>query len=347
MARAGHIERDDEAYADFLAPAVVNICDQDGGTIPTEPTSGSSGGVGGCVKNKTTGQVGFVELVTSGFDTIEGYRFHILCDSDSTVTLHDDLSDFELCEQTSNVIGVENTAFCAVRDLDGLTGHIEIIRNETGEIADYVFHPFGAEPVSLGKTLAGYSPCDNGKQFVPKQLWVADPASPFCDQQIFMCVVRGVPDGQHYVCNGDATNPLEELPVGILTTPYQPSGDKVCAETQAGPVELLPGATTVADIVAANLPADFDFSGTAVPVTTDDVSNITITPKACGTQNSAGEEVTIDFVNIDGIAASQHVDDQEGGVNGATAVEVPAGGCAVVTLCFKSCLSKQEIAALG
>lgn len=182
-----------------------------------------------------------------------------------------------------------------------------------------------------------------GSQLVFKQLWVADPESEYCHQPIYMCLAGGIPDGEQYVCTGGR---IEELPVGILTTPYQPSGDKICAEAQAGPIELLTGETTVGDIVAANLPAGFDFNGTVVPVTADDVSSITIIPKACGTLDSAGTEVTIDYVNIDGIAASMHVDDEEGGVNAATAVEVPAGGCSVVSLCFKSCLSKQELAGL-
>jgi len=187
------------------------------------------------------------------------------------------------------------------------------------------------------------------KQIVFAQKWVADESSPFCGEPIFVCLSGIATDGNQYICPTDSSEQpnLEILTVGTLTTPYQPSGDKVCAEAQVGPVELAAGATTVGDIVAANLPADFDFNGTAVPVTADDVSSITISPKACGTLDSAGTEVTIDYVNIDGIAASMHVDDEEGGVNAATAVEVPAGGCSVVSLCFKSCLSKQEIAALA
>jgi len=184
------------------------------------------------------------------------------------------------------------------------------------------------------------------KNWQPVEQWVSDETSLLCGVRVVLCLLDGVEDGKCYFYD-PGTKTYKELPVGILTTPYKPSGDKVCAEAQAGPIELLPGATTIADIVAANLPDPFDFNGTLVPVTADDVSNVVVTPKACGTLNSNGDEITSDFVLIDGIAASQHVDDEDGGVTGTTAVEVPEGGCSVVTLCFKGCLGKQELAALS
>ncbi len=146
------------------------------------------------------------------------------------------------------------------------------------------------------------------------------------------------------------TNTYEEPPMGIQTTPYKPTTDKTCAEAQFAAYELTPGATDVgtivADILAAN-PQVFTVNGSEVPVTAEDIDFIKITPKACGTQTSAGEEVTLDFVNINGSAAENFVDLSDGGVAATTQVEVPAGGCALVDVCFKKCWSKEELAELG
>ena len=194
-----------------------------------------------------------------------------------------------------------------------------------------------------------FSDCENDRQIIFLNQWVENQDSEFCGEPIFQCVVNGVPVGKCFIFTGDESKTTLEIPVGVTTTPYQPSGDKQCKEAQIGPFELLPGATDVgtivADALAAN-PINFDFGGPIVPVTADDIDDVKIIPKKCGTQNSAGDEINADFVNINGIAASYHHDDANGGIDATTEVEVPETGCSVVTLCFKNCLGKQEIAAL-
>lgn len=178
--------------------------------------------------------------------------------------------------------------------------------------------------------------------YTPVDLWVDDQESPLCGYRVYIC------DGEKFILN-PTTCEYELLPMGIQTTPYQPTGDDVCREAQYGAYELTAGATDVAtlvaDILAAN-PLTYDLNGVAVPVEAADVNYIKITPKACGTFNSAGDEVLVDFIDVNGVAASNFIDPSDGGVDGATAIEVPVGGCAVVDVCFKKCWTKQEVAAI-
>lgn len=165
-----------------------------------------------------------------------------------------------------------------------------------------------------------------------------------CGKQTFFS-----PKLQSEVYFNSATSTYEILPMGIQTTPYQPAQSKICATAQVAAFELVTGgydvATIVADILAAN-PLMFDVAGNAVAVTADDVNFVKVEPKACGTLTSAGVEVEIDYINVNGNAASNFVDLEDGGVEGATKIEVPAGGCAIVDVCFGKCWSKQEVAAL-
>lgn len=141
----------------------------------------------------------------------------------------------------------------------------------------------------------------------------------------------------------------EILDMGIQTTPYQPPQSQICAEAQYAAYELTTGSTSVekiADAILAANPLMFDVAGNAIPVTIDDLAFIKITPKQCGTLDSAGVEVELDFITVNGTAASDFVDLEAGGVDGSTLIEVPAAGCAVVDVCFKKCWSKQEVAAL-
>ena len=173
-------------------------------------------------------------------------------------------------------------------------------------------------------------------------LWVSDPESPFCDYRIYEC------EGDKYIYN-PTTCEYEILPMGIQTTPYQPTGELVCREAQYGAYELTAGATDVATLVADILgvnPLTYNLNGVTVPVDAADIDYVKITPKACGTFNSAGDEVLVDFIDVNGVAASNFVDLSEGGVDGATAIEIPVGGCAVVDVCFKKCWTKQEVAAI-
>ena len=184
---------------------------------------------------------------------------------------------------------------------------------------------------------------DCNKQYRPVDLWVADPESPFCDYRVYEC------DGEKFIYN---PNPpicdYEKIPMGTITTPYKPTGEDVCDDAQTGPINLPAGATTVADIIAANLEGlTFDFNGTEVPVTADDIESIKITPKPCGALDPDGVKVTADWVVVNEVNASNYIDVPEGGVDGTVAIEVPEGGCSIAELCFKKCLSKQEIAALG
>lgn len=165
-----------------------------------------------------------------------------------------------------------------------------------------------------------------------------------CGKEIFF-----LPKLQCEVYFNPATSKYEALPMGIQTTPYQPAQSKICASAQVAAYELLPGSTTVGAIVAAVLaatPLTFDVAGKAVAVTAEDVNFIKIQPKACETLTSTGDEVTIDYINVNGNAAGNFVDLEEGGVEASTAIEVPVGACAIVDVCFGKCWSKQEVSAL-
>ena len=145
------------------------------------------------------------------------------------------------------------------------------------------------------------------------------------------------------------TQTYEILDMGIQTTPYQPPQNQICAEAQYAAFELVTGQYSVEKIAAAILaanPLTFDLAGNVIPVEITDLTYIKITPKECGTLDSAGVEVEIDFIKVNDTAASDFVDSEAGGVDGATLIEVPAGGCAVVDVCFKKCMTKQEVAAL-
>lgn len=186
MTRAKPIAADPDAQAAWLAEHEVNICDQEddggGGVIPVEPIGNDFGVTSQCAVRTSTGQTGILE-VQNIFGAFLHYVFHPFGGSPS---IHIDLSDFEPCEQEPTVIGIENTSFCSIRDADGVTGHIEIIRAEDGTLTEYIFHPFGADPVSLGMSLVGYSPCQN-KEYTPTDCIVIDVTSPFCGQTTFEC----------------------------------------------------------------------------------------------------------------------------------------------------------------
>ena len=207
----------------------------------------------------------------------------------------------------------------------------------TGEVS---FETFVLEDGTLVPH-AGTECVECNKQYNPIDQWVSDPTSEFCDYRVYEC------DGEKFIFN-PITCEYENIPMGTITTPYQPTGEDVCDDAQTGPFNLLVGATTVGDIVAGQLAGlVFDLNGTEVPVTAEDVESIKITPKPCGALDPDGAEVTADWIIVNEVNASNYIDVPEGGVDLDVAVEVPAGGCAVAEICFKSCLSKQEIAALS
>ena len=145
---------------------------------------------------------------------------------------------------------------------------------------------------------------------------------------------------------------LQEIEMGTTLTPYKPQpGADVCAQTQENLYELLAGTYTVQDILDAMI-ADaglqFEFDGkTPIPVLAENAQKIDIVAKACGTFDSAGNEITVDYFEVDGNALSAYSDDEEGGVSLDAAIVIPDGACALVNACFKLCVSKQEFAALG
>lgn len=172
----------------------------------------------------------------------------------------------------------------------------------------------------------------------------------FCGYPTFYRVENGsVVPGQCFVFNDQTCN-FQEIPVGTTVVPYTPSIDKQCFSAQVNVAELAAGTSdtvlNLADAQIAALGLTFDVPGKApIPVTSAELVFVSLVPKPCGTQDSAGNDVTIDYVTVDGNDLSAYTDDELGGVSDAQ-VDVPAGACSLATMCFKLCLSKQEIAAL-
>lgn len=145
---------------------------------------------------------------------------------------------------------------------------------------------------------------------------------------------------------------LEEINMGTTLTPYKPApNSEVCAQTQENLFELVPGTYTVADILAAVIAAgslEFEFDGKApIAVTADTVQKLSVMPKACGTRDSAGNEIVADFITVDGNDLAGYTDDEEGGVTLDAEIIVPDTGCALVDACFKLCVTKTEFVDLA
>lgn len=139
--------------------------------------------------------------------------------------------------------------------------------------------------------------------------------------------------------------------MGANFTTYKPTADSVqCRTAQVTTFEVVPGTYTVGDIIAAALAADpqtYDFAGNTVDALPEDAYDFNIVSKACGDSNSAGEEVLVDYMTVDGNNMVTFNDPEDGGVDAGTEIVIPATGCAVASICLKKCLDKEAIAALG
>jgi hypothetical protein len=136
--------------------------------------------------------------------------------------------------------------------------------------------------------------------------------------------------------------------------PYTPTaGAETCAQAQVSMFELIgDGVDITVDAVAAAMIADgapvFEFPGKApVAATPADLSNITVIRKPCGATDSADNEVTIDYLTVNGAQIVSYTDDKEGGVDLTATLNVPVGACVLISACFEQCLTKPELAALA
>lgn len=204
--------------------------------------------------------------------------------------------------------------------------------------------------VTEGVSISDYSPCVGAspadvptKGLTPTGEYIGE--GEFCGKPTMWCVVNGTVDTTR--CFFYNKPDLLEVPVGTTVVPYQPTdAGTVCATAQIEVAQLAAGtADTVGNLATAQIAAEtlqFDFNGTLVDVTADDLSFVSIVPKPCN-----GDDILEDWIVIDGNNLAAYTDDEEGGVGLDVPVEIPAAGCGLATMCFKKCLSKAELAALA
>ena len=138
-----------------------------------------------------------------------------------------------------------------------------------------------------------------------------------------------------------------ERQMGTILTPYEPADSKVIRDAQVQLYELAPGTYTIRTVIASALaanPVTFDFGSISPLASPDDIFNLSITPKPCGGLTAAGDTVSADFVTVNGEDLSQYIDAEEGGIAMDAPVVVPDGGCSLVNLCLRRCLTKAFLA---
>lgn len=165
-------------------------------------------------------------------------------------------------------------------------------------------------------------------------------------------------------CDADG-NLIEPFPLGYInetggftvatefTLKAPGATTEVCAMAQVTMLEVIGDGTdqTTDDLIAAAIAAEapaFEFPGKApVAVTAADIDDVLVIAKPCGTTDSAANEVTVDTFSVNGNGGmAKYHDDADGGIDGDATLNIPTGGCVLVSMCFKSCLDKAALAAL-
>lgn len=200
--------------------------------------------------------------------------------------------------------------------------------------------------------LAGDQACCGLPAGEPPKTVLSETQIPVFDEdncQIGTAIRQLCSDGTINYVTSDQIN-MEISAMGANFTAYKPTADnEQCRTAQVTTFEVVPGGYSVADIITAALAADpqnFDFAGTAVAAVPEDAVDFNIVSKSCGDRNFLGDEIVVDYMTVDGNNMVTFNDPADGGVDLDTKIEIPATGCAIVSICFKKCLDKDEIAAL-
>jgi hypothetical protein len=147
---------------------------------------------------------------------------------------------------------------------------------------------------------------------------------------------------------------LELQNMGATLTPYVPTaGAETCRQAQVTSFEIIgddveqPVSAIIAAAIADAAPEfTLDAPILPVPAAAEDVYDFNMIVHPCGATDSAGAEVIVDFAVVNGVQVSKYHDGVEGGIDADALVTVPTGGCATVSICFKKCWDKAELAAL-